>query len=202
MRVYSLLLLLFTVNFCHAQLETKNWFLYNNRIAVTPAGVTTGLPGPPANTFDVGYKSASVSDAAGNLLLAFNGNTIIDRNMAVMPSMANVNLVAADSKMQIQQVPNSTRYYVFYATRNQQAAPNYVNSSWTLKYALVDLSLNNGLGDVLSYDQVIDTSSSPSFTLVQGDDPATAWLVTHRWATDSFFVYPIEQCGHEQYSCD
>lgn len=193
MRVYSLLLFVLLYSMAHGQLESRNWFLNDNRIAITPSGVTTGLPYPP-NNFPVSYKSASVSDAAGNLLLAFNGNKIIDRNLDVMPAMTNVNLFAGDNKIMIQQVPNTNRYYVFYARRNN-STPNIVNTSWTLKYALVDLSLNSGNGDVVVYDQVIDTSCSPAFTLAQGDDPNKAWLITHRWTTDSFFVYPITAAG-------
>jgi len=192
MKFYQLLLLLFLTSAVNAQLETRNWFLHENRIAVTPSGITTGLPNP-SNTFIVPYKSTSVSDAAGNLLLAFNGSKIIDRNMNIMPAMTNIDLFASGGKVMIQPVPNSSRYYVFYATGNN--SPNYANSRFTLKYALVDLSLNGGNGDVVFYNQVIDTASSPAFTLAQGDDPSQAWLVTHRWATDSFFTYPITSSG-------
>jgi gliding motility-associated-like protein len=193
MKALPFLFCLLLLSTARGQLETKHWFLNSNHTAVTPAGVTTGLPLPPNNNFPVSFRSTSLSDASGNLLLAFNGNKIIDRNLNVMPAMTNVDLFVGDSKMLIQPVPNSTRYYVFYAKRN--GVPNFVNSSWTLKYALVDLSLNGGNGDVVSYDQVVDTLCSPAFTLVQGDDPSKAWLVTHRWATDSFFVYPVTNAG-------
>lgn len=186
MKICSLLVtLLFSIPL-FAQLETRNWFLSQNRIAVTPSGVTTGLPSPAVSNFNVYYKSASVSDAAGNLLLAFDGSKIIDRNMNVMPAMATVNLQAAFSKMMIQQIPGTAKYYVFYTTKND---PLNANGSSTLQYAEVDLALNSGNGDVTAYNKIIDTRSSPAFTLLQGDDPSTAWLITHHPATDSFFVY-------------
>jgi gliding motility-associated-like protein len=192
-KYYYLFFILLFSSTVNAQLETKNWFIYQNRIAVTPSGVVTGLSLPANGTFPISYKSASVSDAVGNLLLAFNGNTIIDKNMNIMPVLVNVNFGASNSKMQIQQVPGTSKYYVFYANPNSQSGN--INSKWILKYALVDLSLNSGNGDVITYNQVIDTSSSPAFTLVQGEDPSKAWLVTHRWRTDSFFVYPITSAG-------
>jgi gliding motility-associated-like protein len=193
MKYYFLLLTLIMQLSSFAQLETKNWFIFENRIAVTPSGVTTGLQLPASNVFPVGSKSASVSDAGGNLLFAFNGNTIIDRNLNIMPALTNSNIAAAADKMMIQQIPNTSKYYVFYL--NRTGLPNLVNSYCTIKYALVDLSLNSGNGDVLTYNQVVDTLCSPSFTLVQGSDPSKAWLVTHRWATDSFHVFPIIGAG-------
>ncbi len=192
MKICSVLVVLLFSTPLFAQLETRNWFLSQNRIAVTPSGVTTGLPSPAISNFNVYYKSASVSDAAGNLLLAFDGSKIIDRNMNVMPALASVSLQAGNSKMMIQQIPNSSRYYVFYTTKND---PLNVNSSSTLQYAEVDLALNNGNGDVTSYNKVVDTQSSPAFTLLQGDDPSLAWLITHHSATDSFFVYRITAAG-------
>ena len=193
MRIYKLIIFLFICSSAYGQLETKNWFLTENNIAVSPSGVTTGLPRPADNLFHLGVVNTSVSDPDGNLLIAFNGNTILDRNMNVMPALANTELYASDGKMLIQQIPNSSKYYLFYTKPN--ILSNTRNNSGTLKYAIVDLSLNNGNGDVIIYDQVIDTNSSPAFTLVQGEDPLKAWLVSHRYATDSFFVYPITPAG-------
>ncbi|HMK26355.1 MAG TPA: T9SS type B sorting domain-containing protein [Chitinophagaceae bacterium] len=192
MRVPIILLFLFSFYFSNGQLETKNWFLYDNHIAVTPSGVTTGLPLPGPGVFSTPYGSTSISDAGGNLLFASNGSTIIDRNLAVMPALINVNFFASTGKKLIQKIPGSNQYYLFYCTANP---PGTVNVRWTLKYAIVDMALNSGNGDVIVYNQVIDTSLSPSFTLVAGANPSEAWLVTHKHATDSFYTYPITAAG-------
>lgn len=192
MRVPILLLFLLSFYFSNGQLETRNWFLYENHIAVTPSGVTTGLPLPASGVFPTPYGSTSISDAAGNLLFASNGSKIIDRNLTVMPALTNVNFFASNGKMLIQKIPGSNQYYLFYCTPNP---PGTVNARWTLKYAIVDMTLNSGNGDVTIYNQVVDTSLSPSFTLVAGANPSEAWLVTHRHATDSFYTYPITAAG-------
>jgi gliding motility-associated-like protein len=193
MKFYFLLIILSMRLSGFAQLETRNWFLYENRIAVTPAGVTTGLPLPASGVFSTPYRNTSISDAAGNLLFAVNGNTIIDRNLNIMPALTNINLASSLDKMMIQPIPNTTKYYVFYLHRS--GLPNAVNSHCALKYAVVDLSLNGGNGDVITYNQVVDSICSPSFTLAQGNDPSKAWLVMHRWGTDSFYVYGITSAG-------
>ena len=189
MRVLFSLLLLTVSIIVHAQLETKNWFIHDNHFGVTPAGVIPALP-PPPGPFPVQTSSTSISDNVGNLLFASNGQKIIDRNMAVMPALTNVNLTSEHPI--IQHIPGTNRYYMFYVSPNSFP---YDNTKWTLKYAIVDMSLNNGNGDVTVYNQVIDTSVSKGFSLAQGSNTAQAWLITHRHETDSFYVYSITSGG-------
>lgn len=192
MRFIITLFFLLSYFLSNGQLETRNWFLYENRIAVTPSGVTTGLPLPASGVFPTPYGSTSISDTSGNLLFASNGSTIIDRNLSVMPTLNNVNFFANNGKMLIQKLPGSNQYYLFYCTPN---SPGAINSRWTLKHALVNMALNGGNGDVVVYNQVIDTSLSPAFTLAEGNNPSQAWLITHRHATDSFYTYSITAGG-------
>lgn len=188
--LFSLLFLLHTYS-TFAQLETANWFFAYNRVRITPSGVTSGLPFPAQNVFNTSRRTASISDAQGNLLFACNGTTIVDRDLQVMPALANVTLNGNADKILIQQIPGSSRYYVFYTRQNQQYQKN---TSSTLSYAIVDLSLNGGKGDVVAVNQVIDALSSPAFTLVQQDE-SSAWLVTHRHRTGNFNVYKITGSG-------
>jgi gliding motility-associated-like protein len=177
-----------------AQKETSNWFFTQNAVSVTPAGVNTGVPQPAWQIFNPWITNTSVSDAAGNLLFACGGNTILDKNLAVMPALNNVNFNAGLGTILAQKVPGTSRYYVFYNNENNVYTWG-TNNNWTLKYAVVDMSLNGGKGDVLIYDQVVDTALSAGFTLVQGDNTTDAWLVTHRASTDSFLNYAITNAG-------
>lgn len=192
MRLVALTISLLFALSVHAQLETGNWFLNGSRISVTPGGVAQGQPAPPA-TFKVAQTSASISDASGALLFATNGSTIIDRDMAEMPAMAGRDLGGADGKTLIHRIPGSTRYLVFYHVGNNDDTKD--NMSWTLKYAIVDMSLNGGKGDVTTMNQPIEVHSSPSYTLAEGGNDGEAWLVTHRMETDSFRVYKIDAAG-------
>ncbi len=191
----KIILLLFVLAIYHnvfSQQETKGWFMYNTRADISSSGITTGLNVPPAFLSYQGTKSTSLSDANGNLLFAFNGNTIVDVDLEVMPALIGVDLLAVTGKTLIQQIPSSTQYYIFYATQNNTSD---ANSSWTLKYLIVDLSLRGGKGDVITYDHIISTTSSPSYTLVESEDGANIWLVTHKCATDTFYNYRITHTG-------
>lgn len=150
------------------------------------------MPLPAPLVMPTAFSSTSVADANGNLLFASNGGAIIDRNLNLMPALANQTLLTGSGEVLIQQIPGSDRYYLFYTTQN---VPGNVNSKWTLRFAIVDMALNGGNGDVTTYNQVIDTSSSPSFTLAQGNTLSEAWLVMHRYATDSFYAFNINSAG-------
>jgi len=194
MRFLITLVALFCCFFAYTQQETRNWFLHDNRAAIISTGVTAGLPLPPRD-FDPISASTSVSDSAGNLLFACDGNTIIDRNLTVMPTMelANVKFNSGDGIVMAQKIPNSSKYLVFYNKDNKTAS--FINSSWTLKCAVVDMSLNGGDGDVIAYNQTIDTRSSRGYTIVQGSHSNDAWLAVHHNGTDSFFCYKITTTG-------
>ena len=190
MRFLFLHLLLLTALFCPAQKETAHWFLSGSRLAVTPAGIANVVPSGLSPAFNPFTGSTSVADAAGNLLFACDNKTIVNRNLAIMPALAGVTLQGSD-KILVAKVPGSSRYYVFYASPNDFKA----NATWTLQYAIVDLSLNGGLGDVTVFNEVIDSSLSKGFTLAQGHQADEVWLVTHRNATTNFLSYKITAAG-------
>lgn len=166
--------------------------MYDTRMAVSSSGVTTGLSTPTSFLYSPGTKSTSLSDANGNLLFAFNGNTVVDADLNIMPALTSIDLGAYHGKTLIQQIRGTTQYYVFYATQN---VTSDANSPWTLKYLVVDLSLQGGKGDITTYNQVISTTSSPSYTLVESEDGSDIWLVTHKCASDTFYSYKIIGAG-------
>jgi gliding motility-associated-like protein len=177
-----------------AQKETSNWFFTQQAVSISPAGINMAVPQPDWRKFVPWFTNTSVSDSAGNLLFACGANTIIDKNMAVMPSLTNVDFHAGQGTILAQKIPGTSRYLVFYNTSNQPYSVG-TNGNWTLKYAVVDMLLNGGKGDVTAYDQIIDTALSTGFTLVQGNNTEDAWLVTHRAGTDTFLNYSITSAG-------
>ena len=188
-----LLFFLFLSQPCFAQLETNHWFLSQNHISVNKGGVTTGLPYGNSSFFSPQNTTASISDVNGNLLFVSDGYVILDKNYNEMNGPDKMQLYGRNAKIMIQQIPESEKYYLFYSTDNQ--SPGNGNNSRTLKYALIDMSLNNGNGDVVTYDNIIDTVISEAFTIAAGKNASEFWLVTHRHSTDSFFVYPITSAG-------
>jgi gliding motility-associated-like protein len=176
-----------------SQSETSQWFLNSNRISVSPSGISNLPPVvyTSSNPFNPGIASTSVSDAAGNLLFACDGKIIIDKNLNVMPALNGKAFNSNNDKVLAAKIPNSSKYYVFYSSINIYTR----NSPWTLKYAIVDLSLNGGLGDVVQYDQIVASDVSQGFTLAQGPNTQDIWLITHKNETTNFLTYKITAAG-------
>ncbi len=126
--------------------------------------------------------TASICDRNGKLLFYTRGDTIFDRNYNPMPngglSLPNLNNTPVSSQTQpavIVQMPGSeSKYYVFINTRLGNI----------LYYCIVDMALNNGLGDVIVTPQqlisininVANTYKTEKMAVINGAD-CNFWIV-------------------------
>lgn len=182
-----------------AQKENNVWTFANlgglNFNGNTPTQFSTGMTSSLSGT-------ASVADRNGNLLFYSDGLKIWDRNNNVMPNGGGLmngqtftyewqNVIITPT------IADSNRYFVFYV-------PQYSYELWSndnqlddkLYYSVVDMTLNNGLGDVVPglKDIVVDSGFAPSLTTFQGRH-CNVWLVTHMHDTNVFRSYSITGAG-------
>lgn len=126
-------------NNLYSQQETNNWFFGYN------AGVNINGPNPLAisggkvNTIEC---CASISNSIGELLFYTNGANVFDKNHNQMPNGFGLlsNASATQGALIIKKPDSNNLYYIF----NIDA---FCVSSFV--YTIVDMNLNNGLGDVL-----------------------------------------------------
>jgi len=137
--IIGLFLLLSFLGF--PQGENNNWYFGSH------AGVTFNTV-PPSALLDLGmlapHCSSCVSDSLGNFLMETNGWYIYDRNHQIMPNGSGIygNANSTQSVIFVKKPGEDSLYYLFSARRY------YPPLSLGLFYSLVDLRLNNGLGDV------------------------------------------------------
>jgi gliding motility-associated-like protein len=152
----------------------------------TATAITTVMDGNEAN--------ASICDANGQLLFYTNGTTIWDRNLNVMPNGANIQTLIANVNSTSQgalivPVPESSdRYYVFSLTE-------YATTNGSLFYSIVNMSLNNGLGDVEPGNKgiFIDSALNEQMTAVVGSN-CNIWLLTAS-RQDTLKAFRIDYSG-------
>jgi gliding motility-associated-like protein len=185
-RTLLFIILLHFSYFSVAQKETSHWFLSGNHLKIDKSSITNAT----AASLNPSHSTTSVSDSAGNLLFASDGKTVIDRNLNPMPAVSSSPL-SGNGKVLATRIPNSNRYYLFYS-RPLSSNPN---SLAIIYYSIIDLSVNGGMGDVISMNQVIDTLASPAFTLAEGSTEDEAWLILHRHGTRDFLSYKITATG-------
>lgn len=133
--------------------------------------------------------SASISDQDGNLLFYTDGVTVWNRAHQIMPN--GFNLEGSQSSTQsalILPVPESNTLYYLFTVGFQ---------SGKLSYSVIDISLDNGLGDVLPNEKNIELRrlSAEKISAVLHQDQSSYWIVTHAWDSDAFLAYQLTAQG-------
>ncbi|WP_115620538.1 T9SS type A sorting domain-containing protein [Chryseobacterium indoltheticum] len=219
-KYYILLIILsFGNNFLFAQHENDNWLFGNNKwkfdnaspngfIHTTNLSSNVGLQGSI-----IRYVSSVVSDKnTGELLFYSDGYKIYNKNGMVMTNGNNLFGTSpvyqydyygnpSDQSSIIVPDPNSTLlYYVFYINgdrdmRDQDflSTPN-PTTNYGLRYAIVDMSLDGGLGAVTSKNNILFTNSTTNaLTSTIASDGNSYWIVTANNA--NFLSYKLDSNG-------
>jgi gliding motility-associated-like protein len=131
-------ILLFGASHIYAQGENNNWCFGDG------TGLTFNTVSPSTFPDSTIHQGASVSDAAGNLLFYVSDSTVRDKNQNIMPNGQGLLLDSLSflHKIIIIQSPtNNNQYYIVFSGNGSTTSKAY--------YSLVDMTLNNGLGDVV-----------------------------------------------------
>ena len=138
-------------------------------------------------------NTASVSDPQGNLLFYTDGRTVWDRNHNIMPNGGGLKGGQyASNPVLVAPLPqSSSKFYIF--TLEDQ----FGNRG--LRYTVLDMSLNAGFGDVLSFSKntlVVDSVSEgiTSFLHQNGSD---IWITVHKLNSTNYQSYLLNPNGLE-----
>ncbi len=200
--------------------ENSNWvfpqYLGLNFGAATPKAFTAALRLNPVDTFtNSGYfaSSTAVSDADGGLLFYTNGGKVWDRNGNVMPNgiIGTQTLINGfigpdpegslggnmlQSILILPVIGKPGQYYIFALNGEVYFGFPVTPSAHTLKYSVVDMSLNNSLGDVVSNQKniTVDEALDGMITAAKGDN-CNLWLIAHDRDDAVFKSYELTDKG-------
>lgn len=140
---------------------------------------------------------ATISDTDGNLLFYTDGIEVYNRNHQRMPN--GFDLYGDPSSTQsgvIVPIPNdSTRYFIFTVDNDME--------QHGLCYSMVDLTLDDGLGDVdpAYKNRNLLPVSTERITSVKHQNDFGVWVIVHEWMTRRFRSYLITNQGfsHSDY---
>ena len=194
--------LFFTLITCYevsAQGENNHWhFGYGHHIDFNAA---PPVYAPNSNMASL-ESCATVSDAQGNLLFYTMGCRIWDRNGDEMPNatgllgngpvspMTGFGIGSSAAGVQVLPHPgNRNQYYVFSVDAIESAAS-------AVYYHLVDMSLNNGLGDVVPGEKnnIVFPQGCTEFTVTARGSCNTFWFIAIT-AAGKFNAYKIDAHG-------
>lgn len=163
------------------------------------------------------FSSAAVSDTNGQLLFYTSGDSIWNRNNQIMPNgyglmpvpintfcsqvidpdddNSGANVASADASQGALIVPvlnNPNQYYVFSLQRTCSADP----AASRLFYSVVDITLNGGLGDVVTGEKgiLVDSALAEKMVAIPGDN-CDMWVLVHGSQNNIFKAFDITADG-------
>jgi len=150
-----------------------NWWFFGNNVGLD---FNSGVPIPN----DLGQLStdegcATIADACGALLFYTDGITVWNRNHIMMPN--GDNLLGDPSSSQsalIVPQPDTPDIYFIYTVGDS----NPING---LNYSVIDMTLDNGLGDIVPAQKNINllTDSTEKVAAAVSNDGTAAWVITY-----------------------
>jgi gliding motility-associated-like protein len=136
----------------------------------------------PATPLYAPYASASITDKRGNLLFYTNGALVYNRNNTLMSNRASIVSTFATYTIAAPHPSDTNLYYIFTQYR-----------SYGIGVAIVDMRLNNGLGNVLP-DKIIFPAqpADNEFVLVKQFYNNGYWLIAHKKETNEYHSFKID----------
>jgi len=172
------------VHSAFSQKEANKWLFGNNGGLDFNSGAPLPFPGGQTLTSE---GSASVADAAGNLLFYTDGITVWNRNHLQMPNGFGLlgGFSSSQSAMIVLAPGSTTQYYVF-----------TVGQTFTdFNYSIVDMTLQGGNGDVTIKNTLVSTSVCEKLCCVKKPNGIDFWILVHDAFTTEFDAYTLTPAG-------
>jgi len=147
----------------------------------------TNPPTPIQGSLNTTEGCASISDFNGNLLFYTDGIKVWNSTHSVMQNGSDLqgNSSSTQSAVILKSLTNSNQFYVF-------TAP----TSGALRYSIVDMSLEGGLGDVTAVKNVVlHPTSTEKVTAIRIPDGSGYWILGHEEGNNIFFAYRLTASG-------
>lgn len=147
---------------------------------------------------------ASVSDPAGNLLFYAHSGVVYNKQHNIMPNSYGIlgngpPVFGSPFQMQgstmqgtaiVPSFSNPYQYYLF-------TLDDIMTADGKLRYTLIDMSLDNGLGDVVSGQKniVVDSGMNEQMTVMPGLGCTSQWIVVHKRSGTTYHAHRISANG-------
>lgn len=130
------------------------------------------------------YEGVSTICKNGQLLFYTNGVRVLNRNHGIMPNGTGLEggTSSTQSALIIANPANPDRYYIF-------TADEFVGSG--IHYSEVDMTANNGLGDVITKNVPMLPQACEKLNAVSHTNGTDVWLIAHEWNTNAFYAWRV-----------
>lgn len=131
----------------------------------------------------------TISDFEGNLLFYSNGENVWNKNHSIMKNGSGLsgNIYSTQSVLILPKPADPILYYVF--TINSE------NEQVGLQYSIVDLSLDNGLGEVIQKNIPVFAPVAEKINAVRHKNGKDFWIITHELYSNRFLSFLLTREG-------
>lgn len=191
---FYLFLFIFANTRIFAQQENNIW-LFGDMGGITFNGATPQLY--VGSAMDAYIPSVAVCNATGQLQFYSEGTKVWNRNHLLMPNgtglVANFYPTVTQGVVAMPFLNDTNKYYLFTLEGYQ---PNNPGSKYCLRYSIIDMALNGGLGDIVASQKniLLDSFMSESMTTAKGSG-CFNWLLAHKESEGKFVAYKIDATG-------
>jgi len=136
-----------------------------------------------------GEGTTAVSDSDGNLLFYTNGVDVYNKNNQLMVNGSGLygGWSTSQSCVAIPLPGSDSLWYLF-----TQAEAGGNNGA---QYSIIDMSLQGGLGEVITKNVLLQHSTEEKLTAVKQANGVDYWIAYHKNGNNKFFVYPLTSAG-------
>jgi gliding motility-associated-like protein len=180
-------LMLFSI-FSFSQKKTSVWYFGNN------AGLDFKTGSPVAITdgaLSTREGCATICDDFGNILFYTEGTIVWNKEHQIMENGTGLlgDFSASQSAIIIPKPNTINIYYII-------TVPSIYNSGTaTLRYSVVDLSFNYGLGKITIKNEVILENVTEKLTAIKKANSIDYWFITHKRESAEFYTYSVTENG-------
>ena len=188
---FILFFLILSLNL-QAQKETWHWYFGNK------AGIDFSSGSPVADTngkMVAGEGVSSLSNPAGNLMFYTNGIDVWNKGHQIMDNGSSLmgNHSSTQSSIVVKQPGNDSIYYIF--TTDAFQSFNYTPPHKGLRYSLVNINQNSGLGKVMLKNIWISDSSCERITAIQHCNHKDMWIIASKANSNTYMAYLLSDTG-------
>ena len=154
------------------------------------SGAPVALTDGQVNTLE---GCASIADANGDLLFYTDGMTVYNKNHIIMSNGSGLlgNNSSTQSAIIVKKPGSSTLYSIF--TVDSDWSGNYYGT----RFSEVDISLNGGLGEVLSATKntLLVAPSAEKICAITHHNEIDIWIITHPSGSSHYYSYLLTSSG-------
>jgi len=192
----SIFMVVFTTN---SFSQNELWYFGNGAgMAFTgPGNSPVSRPGEAAVGF---YESlTTIGDGNGNVQWYTNGIDVYDATHSIMPNGSGIlgasdgGTGSANQGVLTMPFPGSTTKYIMWTVPATDGTP-----SWGMRYHVIDMTLNGGLGDVSSKNNLVSGGANVAEMLAGGrvnGNCNVMWAIAHETGSNRFIINKVDQTG-------